>query len=81
MNNGMNILDKMPPVEFVKWSRANAGTPDTLLSMCIFITECPTEQPPTQIQENKKTWGEELSHGDNPEDWSKISCNQIHLRK
>lgn len=40
----MNILDKTAPAELVKWSRAYAGTPDTLLSMCIFITECPTER-------------------------------------
>lgn len=40
----MNILAKMGPVECLKWSRAYAGTPDTLLSMGIFITKCPTEQ-------------------------------------
>ncbi len=55
MNNGINILDKTAPVEFVKWSRAYAGTPDTLLSMSIFITKCPAEQaadPNTGEEEN-----------------------------
>lgn len=58
MNNSMNILDKTAPVEFQKWSRAYAGTPDTVLSMCIFITECPTEQAADPNTGDKQNMGQ-----------------------